>query len=158
MAKAFLSLGTNRGDKRSNMKTVAALLNEKAGTILVFSTLLETEPWGFTSENRFLNAAALLETRLTPFELLAITQQIEKEMGREEKSVGVYKDRIIDIDILFYDDLILQTPTLTLPHPMLHLREFVLQPLAEIAPHFQHPVLLKTVSDLLNTIKNTKNG
>lgn len=148
MAIAYLSLGTNIGNKRRNMVTAAALLAERVGDILALSGFYETEPWGFESKNIFLNAAVMLETSFTPQELLVATQQIETEMGRTEKSDGSYHDRIIDIDILIYDELVMKTPELTLPHPLMHERKFVLEPLAEIAPNMKHPVMNKTISSL----------
>ena len=134
MAIAYLALGTNIGNKRRNMITAAALLAERVGDVLALSGFYETEPWGFQSENTFLNAALQLDTSLSPLELLKATQEIEIEMGRTQKSNGAYHDRIIDIDILLYDNLVLQTPELTLPHPLMHERLFVMEPLAEIAP------------------------
>ena len=128
MAIAYLGLGTNIGNKRRNMITAAALLAERVGDILVLSGFYETEPWGFESENFFLNAAVKLKTSFSPLELLRITQRIEKELGRAEKSSGVYHDRIIDIDILLYEDEVLQIPELTLPHPLMHERKFVMEP------------------------------
>lgn len=149
MAIAYLALGTNIGNKRRNMITAAALLAERVGDVLALSGFYETEPWGFQSDNTFLNAALLLETGLPPLELLKATQEIELEMGRTQKSNGAYHDRIIDIDILLYDDLILQTPELTLPHPLMHERQFVMEPLAEIAPNVIHPVFKKPVVSLM---------
>lgn len=131
------------------MITAAALLAERVGDVLALSGFYETEPWGFQSDNTFLNAALRLETTLSPLELLKATQQIELEMGRTLKSNGAYHDRIIDIDILLYDDLILQTPELTLPHPLMHERPFVMEPLAEIAPNVIHPVFNKSVISLM---------
>ena len=149
MAIAYLALGTNIGNKRRNMITAAALLAERVGDVLALSSFYETEPWGFQSENTFLNAALQLETSLSPLELLKATQEIEIEMGRTQKSNGAYHDRIIDIDILLYDDLVMQTPELTLPHPLMHERLFVMEPLAEIAPNVIHPVFKKPVISLL---------
>lgn len=149
MAIAYLALGTNIGNKRRNMITAAALLAERVGDVLALSGFYETEPWGFQSDNAFLNAALQLETSLPPLELLKATQQIEIEMGRTQKSNGAYHDRIIDIDILLYDDLVLRTPELTLPHPLMHERRFVMEPLAEIAPNLVHPVLKKTVIEII---------
>ena len=131
------------------MITAAALLAERVGDVLALSGFYETEPWGFQSENTFLNAALQLETSLSPLELLKATQQIEVQMGRTQKSNGTYHDRIIDIDILLYDDLILQTPELTLPHPLMQDRRFVMEPLLEIAPNMVHPVFKKTVVSLM---------
>ena len=149
MAIAYLALGTNIGNKRRNMITAAALLAERVGDVLALSGFYETEPWGFQSENTFLNAALQLDTSLSPLELLKATQEIEIEMGRTQKSNGAYHDRIIDIDILLYDHLVLQTPELTLPHPLMHERLFVMEPLAEIAPNVIHPVFKKPVISLL---------
>ena len=149
MAIAYLALGTNIGNKRRNMITAAALLAERVGDVLALSGFYETEPWGFQSENTFLNAALQLDTSLSPLELLKATQEIEIEMGRTQKSTGAYHDRIIDIDILLYDNLVLQTPELTLPHPLMHERLFVMEPLAEIAPNVIHPVFKKPVISLL---------
>ena len=149
MAIAYLALGTNIGNKRRNMITAAALLAERVGDVLALSGFYETEPWGFQSENTFLNAALPLDTSLSPLELLKATQEIEIEMGRTQKSNGAYHDRIIDIDILLYEDLVLQTPELTLPHPLMHERLFVMEPLAEIAPNVIHPVFKKPVISLL---------
>ena len=149
MAIAYLALGTNIGNKRRNMITAAALLAERVGDVLALSGIYETEPWGFQSENTFLNAALQLDTSLSPLELLKATQEIEIEMGRTQKSNGAYHDRIIDIDILLYDNLVLQTPELTLPHPLMHERLFVMEPLAEIAPNVIHPVFKKPVISLL---------
>lgn len=152
MAKAYLSLGTNIGNKRRNLITAGALLAERVGDVLALSGLYETEPWGFHSENAFLNAVLLLETSFSPMELLDATRQIELEMGRTEKSNGVYHDRIIDIDILMYDSLVMQTSELTLPHPLMQERRFVMEPLNEIASGVLHPVLKHTIANLLNKL------
>ena len=149
MATAYLGLGTNMGNKRRNMITAAALLAERAGDVLALSGFYETEPWGFSSENTFLNAALRLETELSPEELLQMTEQIEVDMGRKEKSHGEYHDRIIDIDILLYDDLVEDTPRLVIPHPRMHLRRFVLEPMLEIAPDAVHPVMKKSIARLM---------
>lgn len=148
MAITYLGLGTNIGNKRRNLITAAALLAERVGDVLALSGFYETEPWGFESNNRFLNAAVKLNTDYTPQELLVVTQQIEKELGRTEKSNGTYHDRVIDIDILLYDDEVLQTLELVLPHPLMHERKFVMEPLAEIAPFVQHPIFKESIMDL----------
>lgn len=148
MAITYLGLGTNIGNKRRNLITAAALLAERVGDVLALSGFYETEPWGFESNNRFLNAAVKLNTDYSPQELLVVTQQIEKELGRTEKSNGTYHDRVIDIDILLYDDEVLQTSELVLPHPLMHERKFVMEPLAEIAPFVQHPIFKESIMDL----------
>ncbi|MDR1623507.1 MAG: 2-amino-4-hydroxy-6-hydroxymethyldihydropteridine diphosphokinase [Tannerellaceae bacterium] len=133
MSTVYLGLGTNLGDKRTNMAAVVKLLTERVGEVLSLSSLYETQPWGFESENTFLNAVIILDTRLSPFELLDVAKQIEWEMGRKEKSDDSYKDRIIDIDILMYEDVIIQTDELTIPHPLMYKRDFVMIPLEEAA-------------------------
>ena len=148
MALVYLGLGTNIGNKWKNMVTAAALLAERAGDVLSLSSFYETEPWGFASENTFLNAALELETDCSPMELLRLTQQIEREMGRTQKSDGSYHDRIIDIDILLYGNEVVHHEDLVVPHPLMQQRLFVMQPLAEIAPSLVHPVLQKSMYDL----------
>lgn len=153
MVKTYLGLGTNIGNRRRNLITAAALLAERAGDVLSISCFYETEPVGFQSDNQFLNAAVYLETTCSPQELLEITQAIEREMGRTSKSVnGQYKDRIIDIDILLYGDWVVNEETLTLPHPLMQEREFVMAPLAEIAPMAVHPVSGKTMQQIFEEL------
>lgn len=150
MATAYLSLGSNLGDRLRLIQEAVAALTDEAGPVTALSSLYETEPWGFSSPHRFLNVALALETTLSPETLLAVTQRIERDLGRTHKSVdGRYADRTIDIDLLFVGDAVLDTPALTLPHPRLHLRRFVLEPLCEIAPALLHPLLRKSVSQLL---------
>lgn len=148
MATVYIGLGTNMGNKRGNLLSAVALLAERAGNILALSTVYETTPWGFQSENDFLNAVLVQVTTLTPLELLDTTRRIETEMGRVQKSDGVYHDRIIDIDILMYDDLIMKNDRLTIPHPLMHKRKFVMDPLIEIAPAAIHPVFRKSMEEL----------
>lgn len=133
MHKVYLSIGTNLGDRNANISRAVELLRERVGEVVAKSSVIETEPVGFKSENNFYNCAIAVSTQLSPFDLLEITQQIEKEMGRTLKSVnGIYHDRVIDIDILLYDDLAISTPKLTIPHPRMNEREFVMVPLREI--------------------------
>lgn len=135
---AYLGIGTNLGDRTSNMHSAINLINEQAGHVLACSSFIETEPWGFSSDNAFLNAVVEIDTLYSPHELLHITQRIEREMGRTHKSVGgVYSDRIIDIDILLYDSLTIHDENLTIPHPLIWQRSFVYEPLLEIAPHLK---------------------
>ena len=129
----YLSLGTNLGDKEQNLMSAITEIERRIGPVRAQSAFLATEPWGFESGNSFLNAAVRVETDLAPLALLDETQQIERDMGRTQKSVeGKYHDRIIDIDILLYDDLHIQTKRLTIPHPLMYERDFVLIPLREI--------------------------
>ena len=131
--KVYFSLGSNLGDKEGNIREAIKRIGELIGEVDRQSTLLATEPCGFESDNTFVNAAIRCTTSLSPFEILNITQDIERAMGRTHKSVdGQYHDRIIDIDILIYDDLHITTPQLTLPHPLMKERDFVMIPLKEI--------------------------
>lgn len=154
MAIVYLGLGTNIGNRRGNLVKAAALLAERVGDILALSGFMETEPWGFESENLFLNAAIKMETPLTPDELLSATQAIEREMGREKKSDGSYHDRVIDIDILLYDNQVIEQPGLIVPHPLMQERLFVMAPLAEIAPFERHPLLGQTFMELADSLRD----
>ena len=149
MATVYLGLGTNLGNKEANLRTAIYKLQERIGKQVSLSSFYETAPWGFESDHSFLNAAIGLETSLSLIEILHITQEIEKELGRTKKSVnGSYSDRLIDIDILLYDTLVLQTPELTIPHPLMTERDFVMKPLIEIAGNVIHPTRQKTLSEL----------
>ena len=133
MSVVYLGLGSNLGDRRGNIYRAVELIADSVGTVVRMSSLYDTEPWGFSSDNMFVNAAVCVETRLTPREVLVATHTIERRMGRIEKSVGgQYHDRVIDIDILMYDDLHIDTPDLHIPHPLMHERDFVMRPLNEI--------------------------
>lgn len=126
-------MGTNLGDKRKNIAEAIKNIGELVGDVVRQSALYETEPWGFRSDNRFVNAAVCVDTQLSPRRLLEVTQLIEREMGRTLKSDGgEYHDRIIDIDILLYGDLHIDEPDLKIPHPLMHERDFVMTPLNEI--------------------------
>ena len=139
--RAYLSLGSNLGDKSANLNKAIELLKERAGEVLAVSSFYETAPDGFISENSFVNIALSLDTRLDVYVLLDVCEEIEKELGRTTKSVNLnYSDRVIDIDILYFNNMQLATERLTLPHPRMHKRQFVLEPLAEIAPKFRHPI------------------
>ena len=146
----YFSLGTNLGDKEQNLRTAVQKIEERIGKVISLSAFYATAPWGFSSDNTFLNAALCAETSLSPFEVLQFTQEIEREMGRTHKSInGNYSDRVIDIDLLLYGNLILDTPELKLPHPLMQEREFVMCPLVEIAAEIMHPVFNKTMRELL---------
>ena len=148
MGFVAIGLGSNLGDRRQNLTNAIVALARRVGDIIALSSLYENEPVGFESENNFLNAALILRTDMPAMELLDTTRLIEIEMGRVEKSDGAYHDRIIDIDLLMVNDSVCDTPRLTLPHPRMHLRRFVMEPLAEIAPDLRHPVLGKRMDEL----------
>ena len=128
-----MSLGANLGDRESNIKLAIQQISELIGPVVRQSALLETAPWGFSSANTFINAAVCSQTSLSPRQVLKATQDIERALGRTQKSTdGQYHDRPIDIDILLYDDLHVNEPDLVIPHPHMNERQFVLQPLSEI--------------------------
>ena len=153
MHTVYFSLGSNLGDKEANIRTAIEKINELVGVVVRQSALLVTHPWGFESEHLFVNAAVCCETTHTPREVLNLTQQIEREMGKTKKHAtqrsklkaqssklkaqssklkAFYKDRPIDIDILLYDDLTIDEPDLKIPHPLMYQRDFVMIPLKEV--------------------------
>jgi len=145
MATAYLSLGSNLGHREANLASALKMLGREARTLKV-SSLYETEPVGYKAQPWFLNCACSVETDLSPQALLKLAKTIEKGLGR--KPALRFGPRLIDIDILFYDDLILDSPDLVIPHPRLAERAFVLVPLKEIAPHLVHPLLGVTIEEL----------
>lgn len=131
--QVYLGLGSNLGDCRKNLERAIRLIGDRVGQVTRQSSFIETEPWGFESPNKFMNAVILCETTRSPREVLLLTQQIERDMGRMKKSVsGGYADRAIDIDILLYDDVTIDEPDLKIPHPLMHQRDFVMIPLEEV--------------------------
>ena len=137
MSLLYIGLGSNLGDRRALVHEALRLVDLCVGHVERVSSLIETEPWGFDSPHPFLNGAARVRTSLSPHQCLAVTQQIERMLGRTQKSTdGHYHDRPIDIDLLRYDDLHIQTPELTLPHPLMEERDFVRLPMQEI--YFDH--------------------
>ncbi len=145
--RVFIALGSNLGDKRANIEYGLKLLkSEDAVRILKVSDLIETEPYGYTEQDNFLNGAAEIETTLEPRELLRLLKETEESLGRE-KTLR-WGPRTLDLDIIFYDDLITDSPELTIPHREMHLRDFVKIPLCQIAPDFVHPILRKRVCDI----------
>ena len=157
MTTVYLGLGTNIGNRKENLTRAIEALSLALGPCTALSSFIETAPWGFDSENSFLNCAVAFETELAPQELLDTTESIERELGRTTKSTGgTYHDRIIDIDILLYGSVVIETPRLTIPHPLMHLRDFVLEPLAEIAPHAIHPTTGKSIDELSTELKEQK--
>lgn len=129
----YFSIGSNIGNRKRLIHNAIELLGNRVGPVLRQSSLIETEPWGFSSPNMFLNACVCCQTTLEPRQVLRVAQAIEKELGRTGKTVdGDYCDRVIDIDILLYDDVHIDEPDLKIPHPLMHQREFVMRPLNEI--------------------------
>lgn len=149
MAHAFIGLGSNLGDGRENLSLAWEKLTTTAGRSIGLSSPYLTEPVGMESEYLFTNAVGLLETKLDPQTLLAAMLDLEKQMGRDRKKG---KDRTVDLDILFYDNLVMNTLYLVLPHPEIANRFFVLAPLAELAPKHIHPLLHKTAGQMLKSM------
>lgn len=147
MNSAFLSIGTNMGDRSANLNRALSFIATNIGVIINVSPIYETEPWGVTDQPWFYNIAIEIKTKLSPENLLREILLIEEKMGRiRQRKMG---ERIIDIDILLYENEIIKTETLTVPHPHMHRRNFVLQPLCDIAENAVHPVLKKNVKELL---------
>lgn len=147
---SFILLGSNLGDRKSLLKKAITMISDSCGDIISVSRLYESEPWGFSAENNFLNQVVKIKTEMKPDELLRELLSIEAVLGRQrdENATG-YQSRPMDLDILYYDDFIVDTSDLILPHPRLHLRRFTLLPLCDIAPDFTHPLLCKTNEKLL---------
>ncbi|MDD2474922.1 MAG: 2-amino-4-hydroxy-6-hydroxymethyldihydropteridine diphosphokinase [Dysgonamonadaceae bacterium] len=150
----YLGLGTNLGNKENNIELALMKIEKQIGNIFSSSAFYVSEPFGFESDNLFINCAIGIKTVYSPLEVFYKTQLIEEKMGRiHNTDLAGYSDRVIDIDILLYDNLIINDkPNLTIPHSKMHERDFVLKPLSEIAPHVIHPVLNKTILHLLKTI------
>ncbi len=149
--RVYLLLGGNQGDVLENLSKAKKEIELYIGEIQCMSPIYKTEPWGLSADELFFNQVIYLETSCSPQSILVDILEIEKRLGRIRKK-GKLDSRPIDIDILFYNDIVLQTPELTIPHPRLHLRNFTLVPLNDISPHLVHPVLQKTIQQLL---KNT---
>ena len=131
--QVYLGLGSNQGDRLATLNRAIELIGERIGKVVRQSSVIETDPWGFISGNKFLNCVIFCETTLLPRQVLKVTQQIERELGRHHKGKG-YRDRPIDIDILLFDNLNIDTPDLQIPHPLMYERDFVMIPLNEIKP------------------------
>jgi 2-amino-4-hydroxy-6-hydroxymethyldihydropteridine diphosphokinase len=144
---AYLLTGGNIGNRSASLAEAMTAVSKTCGRILRSSPVYETEAWGMKNQQAFLNQAICIETKLSPVELLAAVLAIEQEMGRVRKEKN--GPRVIDIDILFYNDLVIHRPGLTIPHPFLQERRFALQCIADIAPGLVHPVLNKTIAELL---------
>ncbi len=149
MQYVYLSLGSNQGDRIATLCKAVDEIEQQIGRVLETSSYYETEPWGFTDDTNFINQVIKIQTNLTPEQILLKSQGIERQLGRKRVlTTQRYSGRTIDIDILFIDDLIINTENLTVPHPHLHERNFVLQPMCEIAPEFVHPIIGNNIKQL----------
>jgi 2-amino-4-hydroxy-6-hydroxymethyldihydropteridine diphosphokinase len=153
MKRVFLGIGSNLDNRENNLEEAVTKINEFIGKVVASSSVYETEPWGFQSEDEFLNMVVKVETELTPSGLLGRILMIESLLGRSRKGKQ-YMSRLIDIDILLYEDLIIDEISLKVPHPLMHNRKFVLIPLCDIEPELVHPVLNRTIASLLKSCED----
>lgn len=155
MKDVYLSLGTNLGEREINLSRAEVLISQRIGQVILSSSNYQTKPVDFVSQNDFINKVILVQTNLSPLNILEATKKIECLLGRQKKSHnGFYSDRTIDIDILYIDNEIIDLPDIQIPHPRLHERLFVLEPLNEITPFFRHPILQKNTSEMIEDMKN----
>jgi len=149
MMDLVLGIGGNQGNRVDNLEKIRNRIEKQFGRILKKSPLVESEPWGFESDSWFLNQVVLVKCELEPLKILKIIHRIESEFGRIR--TGKYEDRLVDIDILLYGELILNDAELQIPHPHLHKRLFIMKPIVEIIPDFIHPVFHKSLREILST-------
>lgn len=154
MNVAYLCLGGNIGDREASMSAAITKINHLAGTVIMTSPVYETEAWGVSGQQAYLNCCVAIETELPAQQLILVLLEIEKELGRSRNTWQTYEPRTIDIDILFYGNAVIDSEQLIVPHPRLHLRRFVLVPLNAIASAHVHPVLHKTIFELLTACKD----
>lgn len=155
MKKAYLLLGSNMGNRRQNLLDALQHIENYAGKVVKSSSVYETAPWGNPDQQAFFNQAVLIETHLEPAMLMHELLAIERLLGRKRSETEKWEQRIIDIDILFYNNDTLQTEQLTIPHPRLHERNFALKPMLELAPDHKHPVTGKNIEDLAKNCPDT---
>lgn len=149
----FIGLGSNLGNKEENIEKTLTLINENHKIILV-SKLYASEPWGFESKSKFVNAVICIQTKNDPLSLFNNLKDIESKLGRKKTKIGEYEDRVIDLDILFYEKEIIENEIIKIPHKEIQNRKFVLEPLNEIASNFVHPILNKPIYQLLAECKD----
>ncbi|MCO6500637.1 MAG: 2-amino-4-hydroxy-6-hydroxymethyldihydropteridine diphosphokinase [Vicingus serpentipes] len=154
MKQVVLGLGGNIGDTKKILSQAIHLINEEIGAVKLKSSLYQTKAWGVENQPDFINAVIAIETTLLPHEVLETCLSIEKKIGRDRLGKKKWTERMIDIDVLFYENEIIDTFSLKLPHSHIHERNFVLYPLAEILPNFKHPVLGKTALEMKNQAKD----
>lgn len=148
-SNVIAGLGSNLGDRFSALERAMELISGEAGEITAASSVWETEPWGFEADDQFLNMVIVINTTLAPKQLIQLFRSIEGRMGRKKSGGGKYESRVIDLDILFWESRVISMPGLEVPHPKLHSRRFVLEPLLEVAPEVIHPVTGLTVAEML---------
>ena len=154
MNTIYIQLGSNIGRRESFIAKSMEQIEENIGKITTASSVFETTPWGNENQNNFLNSVIEIKTPFDAFTILQKSQEIENNLGRERSDK--WGERTIDIDILFYNNKIINTKELTVPHPLIQKRKFVLVPLSEIAPNYMHPILKKNISTLLSECKDTQ--
>jgi 2-amino-4-hydroxy-6-hydroxymethyldihydropteridine diphosphokinase len=154
MARVYIGIGSNIGDREANVRRAVSLLNDRDINLVRLSSLVETEPWGIRNQPAFINAVAEMETSLEPMDLLNTLREIEKLLGRFFEATR-WGPRVIDLDILFYGSITINEPELKIPHPLIAERAFVLDPLFEIASDLTHPVTRKTVSQMRDELKKS---
>jgi len=152
--QVILSIGTNQGDKLANIEKCFQLIQLEVGNVVQVSKLYLSPSWGFESDD-FYNCALMLYTNLTPEQVLVGLQEIEEKMGRAKKAGEGYEARVIDIDIVGFNDELIDVPELKIPHPQLHNRLFVLLPLQDLLPNYIHPLLNKKIADLIHECEDT---
>ncbi|PMP68285.1 MAG: 2-amino-4-hydroxy-6-hydroxymethyldihydropteridine diphosphokinase [Thermodesulfobacterium geofontis] len=155
--KIVLSLGSNLGNREKNLKKALQALKKLPLRIIKVSKIYESKPWGFKSPHLFLNLVLLGETSLSPWAFIFEIKKIEAKMGRKLKKKKFYEDRLIDIDIIFYENLVIKSKSLTIPHPHMHERDFVIIPSLEIIPFWIHPIFKKSVAELYKDLNLSEN-
>jgi len=157
MNSVYLLLGSNLGDSKSLLDTASAFIFKKIGKMIKESSFYESPPWGFSHENSFLNKVLLIETEYDAFKVLDECQLIEQQMGRVRTNTSEYQAREIDVDVLFYNEDIIENETLTVPHPRIEERRFTLLPMCEVAKDFVHPKLKLSMVEILNHCEDYSN-